>query len=345
VSPVPTPPTPYYSDEFVTLYHGRMEDILPSLGQFDACLTDPPYGETSLAWDRWPLGWPALVAEHTDSLWCFGSMRMFLGQRGQFDGWRMSQDVVWAKNAGSGFAADRFRRVHEHAVHWYRGAWKNVHHEVPRVERAGEKASWAVENRGPRGVHLGAIPSTPWRDDGTRLRQSVIHAKNLRGFALHPTEKPQPVLSPLIEYSVPRGGTVLDPFAGSASTLLAARALGRRAVGIEADEAYCEKAAKRLASTVDLFSLPGPAGPARSAPPELPMPEPFDLARAVAHMEKEMEGWHLMDYPIGNDFTVSDVADGLAGIPMFATDGEVAQVYARVMESLGEPVRTSGDAS
>lgn len=70
---------------------------------------------------------------------------------------------------------------------------------------------------------------------------------------IHPTEKPGAILAPLIEYAVPVGGLVLDLFAGSASTLLAARTLGRRAVGIEASEAYCEAAAKRL-SVVDLFT-------------------------------------------------------------------------------------------
>lgn len=57
----------------------------------------------------------------------------------------------------------------------------------------------------------------------------------------------------LVEYAVPPGGLVLDPFAGSCSTLLTARQLGRRAVGIEANEEHCERAAKRL-STPDLFT-------------------------------------------------------------------------------------------
>jgi methylase of polypeptide subunit release factors len=57
--------TPYYADDHVTLYLGDHEDVLPALDRtFDLIVADPPYGETSLDWDRWPDGWPALMAEH-----------------------------------------------------------------------------------------------------------------------------------------------------------------------------------------------------------------------------------------------------------------------------------------
>jgi site-specific DNA-methyltransferase (adenine-specific) len=242
-------PEPYYADETVALYVGDCREVLPALGvAADLVVADPPYGETSLAWDRWPDGWLATVAEVTRSLWCFGSMRMFLQHGHAFAdaGWKLSQDVIWQKNTGSSFVADRFRRVHEHALHWYRGQWRDVHHEAVRVPHDGP--NWGRRRNGPsRAQHFGGVRQNTWSDDGTRLLSSVIPAQNLRGKAIHPTEKPIGILTPLIEYGCPIGGTVLDPFAGSGSTLEAARLSGRRAIGVEADEGYAEKAALRLA--------------------------------------------------------------------------------------------------
>jgi site-specific DNA-methyltransferase (adenine-specific) len=68
----------------------------------------------------------------------------------------------------------------------------------------------------------------------------------MHGRAIHPTQKPVGILTPLIEYACPPGGLVIDPFAGSGSTLEAARLTGRRAIGIEAHEPYIERAARRL---------------------------------------------------------------------------------------------------
>jgi site-specific DNA-methyltransferase (adenine-specific) len=231
---------PYYEDEHMQLWHGDFRDILPRLDvQPDLVVTDPPYGETSLDWDRWPNEWPSLVPGR--SMWCFGSMRMFLNRRDEFVGWKHSQDVVWEKHNGSGFATDRFKRVHEHAVHWYRGDWaSHVYHETPRPSGGGDKH---VRRRGHT-PHTGAIGSVGYVDDGHRLQRSVIYAKSMHGTAINETEKPRGIVEPLIEYGCPPGGLVLDVFAGSCSTLVAARATGRRSIGIEVREEQCEKAVR-----------------------------------------------------------------------------------------------------
>jgi site-specific DNA-methyltransferase (adenine-specific) len=260
---------PYWSDGQVSLYLGDCREVLPALGlTADLILTDCPYGETSLGWDRWVDGWPTLAATAASSMWAFGSMRMFGEHWGEFTaaGWRMSQDVigsdedgdpvfgdvhvVWEKPVGTSLAADRFRRVHEHALHWYQGApWSETRHETPREAWHGADNGRRSKG-GSKGAHLGEARNRKYVDEGTRLMRSVIRVANLRQRAIAPTQKPVGILQPLIEYACPSGGVVLDLFGGSASTAEAARGCGRRAVVIEADEAQIEKAAKRLSQGV-----------------------------------------------------------------------------------------------
>ena len=236
---------PYWTDGTVTLYHGDCREILLELGPADCIVADPPYGETSLKWDRWPAHWLAGAAEVTSSLWCFGSLRMFLEHATEFVMWKLSQDVIWEKNAGSGFAADRFKRTHEQITHWYQGAWDSVYHAALREAYYGPDKH--VRSSDARVPHTGEIGGHIYAEDGTRLVRSVIKVRNMQQLgAIHPTEKPLGILDPLIRYACPPGGLVIDPFAGSGSTLDAARCAGRRAIGIEADERYCELAARRL---------------------------------------------------------------------------------------------------
>jgi site-specific DNA-methyltransferase (adenine-specific) len=255
---------PYYVDDLVTLYCGKFEDVLPTLGQFDACVADPPYGQSSLAWDKWPTGWVDLVEEHTKSLWCFGTMRMFFDHREEFARWKFAQDVIWEKTRATSVDTSRFRRRHEILTHWYRGKWADITHDLPKVPRATGPARSSVYagtggsagTAGERVYSYGDSP-TGWVDDGTRYLTSILEAATVPTFvrakyAINATQKPIQLLEPLIQYTVPLGGTVLDPFAGSGSTGIAARNLGRRAVLIEVREEQCQAAAKRLAQT-DLF--------------------------------------------------------------------------------------------
>lgn len=241
---------PYWTDGQVSLFLGDMREVLPALGVKPDCIVaDPPYGETSLAWDRWPDGWVEVAASASRSMWCFGSLRMFGDHWAEFAaaGWKLSHDVVWEKHNGSGFTADRFRRVHEQAAHWYQGRWSAIRHEAPRIPVAYRTPD---ASGSPQSQHTGKIGSKGWTDDGTRITPSVIHVRSMQhGTAIHPTEKPVGILSPLISYACPPGGLVLDPFAGSAATLVAARNLGRRAIGVEGREDYAERAARRLSQT------------------------------------------------------------------------------------------------
>ncbi|GAN88305.1 site-specific DNA-methyltransferase [Komagataeibacter intermedius] len=98
--------------------------LMPDHGPFDLIISDPPYGETSLAWDRHVRGWSPLAAKALKphgSLWVFGSLRSFMATAPDFRaaGLRHAQEIVWEKQNGSIFHADRFRRVHELLVQFY----------------------------------------------------------------------------------------------------------------------------------------------------------------------------------------------------------------------------------
>lgn len=232
---------PYWQDDGIALYHGDCRTVLPALGvTADLVLADPPYGETKLAWDRWPAGWLETAAGVTTSLWCFGSLRMYLEHAVEFLAWKLSQDVIWEKHNGTGWAADRFKRVHE-----------QVTHDAPRERGNPAKRTGGHGVTATRSQHADQIRHGNYADDGMRLARSVIRVRNMhqRG-AIHPTEKPVGILDPLIAYACPRGGLVVDPFAGSGSTLEAARGSGRPAIGVEIDERYCELAARRLSQGV-----------------------------------------------------------------------------------------------
>lgn len=240
---------PAYNEDGIMIYHGDCREVLASIElPVDVVVTDPPYGETSLAWDVPADEWIGEVA--TDQIWCFGSMRTWLRVGPTFaqHGWKHAQEVIWEKHNGSNFHADRFKRVHEIPVHFYRGAWADLYVE-PQVTLDAAERTVVKREKGKPTHHLGARGDVTYKseDGGPRLMRSVIRVRSEHGRAVHPTQKPTGILRPLIGYSCPPRGEVLDPFMGSGSTLIAARELGRRAVGIETNEAYVEAAIARLA--------------------------------------------------------------------------------------------------
>jgi site-specific DNA-methyltransferase (adenine-specific) len=253
---------PYFDDGRIAIYHadcllncpeafdGGGGFLLETLGPVDAIVTDPPYGDTSLVGDKADDRWISTASQVTNQLWCFGSMRYWLRSNPEFDNfWKYAQEIVWEKHNGSGFSTDRFSRVHEFALQWYRGKWGDLYHDTPKTQDATRRI---VRHRNIQPPHKGSIGSVPYatEDGGDRLMRSVLQVRSENGRAVHPTQKPVGILTPLITYSVPRDGLVLDPFMGSGSTLVAAKQAGRRAIGIEIDERYCHLAAERLGQEV-----------------------------------------------------------------------------------------------
>jgi site-specific DNA-methyltransferase (adenine-specific) len=237
-------PAPYWQDDYVTLYQGDARTLLPLL-QADCIITDPPYGDTSLEWDRWQTDWLDYAAQAASQMWCFGSFRMFTRYWDQFSQWTLAQEIVWEKHNGTNALNDRFRRVHELAVHVYRGEWSDVYKKPVTTN----DATGRTVRRKQAPPHWGEIGRHTYRseDGGPRLMGSVIFARSCHGDAVHPTQKPEAIISPLMEYSVPPAGVVIDCFAGSGTVLAVARKTGRRSIGIEAREEYCKVIVDRLA--------------------------------------------------------------------------------------------------
>lgn len=231
-------------------------------GSAKVCITDPPYGDTSLSWDRRVDGWIAEVArilEPNASIWVFGSMRFLAPLFAEFEahGFKYSQDIVWEKQNGTGFHNDRFRRVHEHAVLFYRGAWSDVYHDTQYTLDATAK----TVRRKTRPTHTGHIGTGHYvsEDGGPRLMRSVLQHSNEHGRAVHPTQKPVELIRPLVRYSCPPGGVVLDPFAGSAAIGMAVLLEHRQYIGFENNAGHYAAALRRLQETLHPVqpNLPG----------------------------------------------------------------------------------------
>ena len=224
----PATPEPYYDDGQVTIYHGDCREILPALSgtQFGALVTDPPYG------DNYRSGAPRL------------------------DG-----------NARS-IANDDDTTVRDEILEWWVRPYAALRGTRPalvfgkwRITRPAATRGVLVWDKGGA-LGMGDL-ALPWKFDheeiyvigggfvGSRDCGSVVRVPPVQSVGRsHPHEKPVALMQRLL-VKVP--GPVIDPCMGVGSTLVAAKTLGMKAVGIELSERYCEAAAKRLSQgTLDL---------------------------------------------------------------------------------------------
>ena len=220
---IPNGPVPYYQDEHVTLYHGDCREITAWLDA-DVLVTDPPYGMAYVS-NSSKYGSTAPIAGD-DSLALRDAMVHMWGDGPAlvFGTWRVDRPtnarhvLVWDKGDSPGMG--------DLSLPWG-PSWEEIY----------------VLGKGFTGRRGGAV-----------LRVNTISAgSNERPD--HPTPKPVPLMERLIERCPP--GVIADPFAGSGSTLLAAANLGRKAIGVEFEERYCEWIAKRLSSQTMTLDLGG----------------------------------------------------------------------------------------
>ena len=212
-------PEIYYEDEWVRLYHGDCREIAEWLAA-DVLVTDPPYG---IAWRAGGL--------HSQR-----SVRAVAEQAIVGDEDTAARDHVlaaWGDRPAVVFGTWRTPRPARRLTHrliWHKAGRKPGIAPAPWYPTDEEIY---LIGSGWQGTPLGSVLTTT----EPRERQPALVG--------HPTPKPVGLLERIIERCPP--GTIADPFAGSGSTLVAAKALGRKAIGVEIEERYCEIAARRLA--------------------------------------------------------------------------------------------------
>jgi site-specific DNA-methyltransferase (adenine-specific) len=223
---------PYYQDDAVTIYHGDCLQLLSELERCDLLLTDPPYG----------IGYDAGARRKYDS----PSTRNKTGNggRGRFG-------KSWGPIRGDRepFQPQALLGSADFIILWGAHCY---------ASRLPDSAGWLVWDKKRLGTigrgFVGSDVDLAWTNwlghtkvlshlwDGLR-RQSEV------GEHYHPTQKPLALMRWCIGLA-PKADTILDPFMGSGTTLRAAKDLGRKAIGIEIEERYCEIAAKRMGQEV-----------------------------------------------------------------------------------------------
>ena len=212
---------PYYQDDWTTLYLGDWNDVVDDLDLGDVVVvTDPPYGTTEVERRNQP-----------------GHETRFAAIAGDHDDQAAADLFRWlpATTPAAIFGANNWPHLLPHKGRWV--CWdKRLTREADRMLGSAFELAWLNVDHGyDRMIRC--------------LHGGVVNA-NGHGLArVHPTEKPVPMLRELIGI-VGGDGPVFDPFAGSGTTLRAAKDLGRRAIGVEIVEQYADAAARRLGQEV-----------------------------------------------------------------------------------------------
>ncbi|KPL08935.1 hypothetical protein AMJ85_07475 [candidate division BRC1 bacterium SM23_51] len=210
-------PTPYYDHAGIQIYHGDCLEVLPTLGPVDCVVTDPPYG---MGWD-------------TDTRRFSGGSVKSISQRGK------GRQLPIVKGDRQPFDPSPWLDFGQVVLF-------GANHYAARLP-VGTTLVWIKRLDAAFGSFL-SDAEIAWMRGGHGVycfRDLSMTAETLT--RAHPTQKPLPLMRWCLQKTE---GLVLDPYMGSGTTLRAAKDLGRKAIGIEIEERYCEIAAKRLAQEV-----------------------------------------------------------------------------------------------
>lgn len=221
-----TLPQPYYQDEHVILYHANCVDVLPHIDQVDAVITDPPFG----------IGFK------------YENLRETYSSPQEYYAWLMPiMRLCNEKLAPGGFNAiwqaqlyfKYFWQYFGDDIHVYCAAKNFVQLRKTAINYGYDPVVMFYKY----GVKLS--PIKPKRSVDFFVSNTAKLVSNTKRIEKqHPCPRPLDVVLEIVSnFST---GTILDPFSGSGTTLLAAKKLGRKAIGIEVNQKYCDVFIKRV---------------------------------------------------------------------------------------------------
>lgn len=198
---------------------GDCLEILPAFGKVDAIVTDPPYG----------------IALNTNNQRFSGGSAESRVKRGSNIGTAGGRAIV---NDAAPFDPSHLLQYAKQHIIW---GWNNYPDKLPR----GATLVWLKRNDEAFGTFL-SDAELAWFSSG----HGVYCTRDLSNAAIarervHPTQKPVSLMAWCLGF-VPKAGTVLDPYMGSASTAVACVKEGRSFIGIEIDPGYFEIACERI---------------------------------------------------------------------------------------------------
>lgn len=251
---------PYYSENGITIYHGDATEVLPTLGHrvFDLVFADPPFnvskkygakrGDNRADYEDWCGRW---VGQCFDRLKESGSFYlMTISRHLEFLFPMMSRggvfinQIIWRHTSGA-CNARQFWPIYQPILLYGKSPQYKFHLYAERRPISSLNLRWGAYTTEPQGRVQDYWDDIPFvYAGGVAHREAILQqGENAK---VNPCQMPLALAHRAMVFSTDGCDTVLDPFMGTGTTLLAAKTAGRYAVGIEIEEHQCELAAKRL---------------------------------------------------------------------------------------------------